>query len=607
MDNKNNDSVKKTGMNKKYVKYIKLGLTLAIILGVVWFVVIYPKIIFGKNEDKFIDAAKRYFEINASKLPKEGNLSTVSLQTLYHQKYVSDIKTVYTNDACNIEDSWVKVKREEGEYKYFVYLECGSFKSKADHEGPVIKLNGDEVIELKKGEKFTDPGIKSVRDKTDGNIDVKNVVVKGSVDTSKAGTYKITYTVLDSFKNKTVLTRKVVVSLDLKTVIETDTNKGNVYKGLVENNYVSFAGRLFRLVKLNSDGTVKIVSNEDVGTVNYDDIDKYLNDYYYSSIYEKSKDLLVKNYKWCNDQVGDKELNSRKKCNNNTNRNIVGLLSLADYNNSVDTGSSYLYSDTINWMSDYSSKNEAWATREGFIGTDSRYYSFDKDYNFSVRPAFVLKKNIKVVDGTGSKDDPYIIDDFKKGKVGSKINTRYSGEYVSYGDTLYRIVEKEDGYTKVVSNDVLYFNYKEIETFYDTKSKSKIYNPKEKGNVGYFIENETSKYIKSDIFVKRKIEVPIYSKTATYSGKKSTKEYSVKFSAPGIYDLYSTVNCDNYWLRDSSKKQYIKYVVSQNATIYYNELADSTKAGIRVSAYLDKDVTILSGKGTEDDPYVLAK
>ena len=231
MDNKNNDSVKKTGMNKKYVKYIKLGLTLAIILGVVWFVVIYPKIIFGKNEDKFIDAAKRYFEINASKLPKEGNLSTVSLQTLYHQKYVSDIKTVYTNDACNIEDSWVKVKREEGEYKYFVYLECGSFKSKADHEGPVIKLNGDEVIELKKGEKFTDPGIKSVRDKTDGNIDVKNVVVKGSVDTSKAGTYKITYTVLDSFKNKTVLTRKVIVSLDLKTVIETDTNKGNVYKG----------------------------------------------------------------------------------------------------------------------------------------------------------------------------------------------------------------------------------------------------------------------------------------------------------------------------------------------------------------------------------------
>ena len=604
---KNSDTVKKTNKKSGYIKYIKIFITIAIVLVVVWLVIIYPKMIFSKNEDKFLDAAKRYFEVNTSKLPNEGNLSTVTLQTLYHQKYVSDIKTVYTNDACNIEDSWVKVKRDEGEYKYFVYLECGSFKSSADHDGPVITLNGDEVIEIQKGEKFTDPGIKSVKDKTDGKIDVKEVVVKGNVDTNKAGTYEITYTVLDSLKNRTTITRKVVVSLDLATVIETDTNKGNVYKGLVENNYISFAGRLFRIVNLNSNGTVKIVSSEDVGTVNYDDIDKYLNDYYYENIYEDSKDLLVKNYKWCNDQVGSKELASRKKCVNNTNKNVVGILSLADYNSSIENGNSYLYTDTINWMSDYTSKSEAWGTRVAFFGSEEQYYAFDRDYNFSVRPAFVLKKGIKVVDGTGSKDDPYVIDNFKKGKVGDKINTRYSGEYVSYGDTVYRIVEKEDGYTKVVSNDTLYFNYNEIVTSYETDDKAKIYNPKEKGNVGYFIENETSKYIKSDIFVKRKIEVPIYSKVATYSGKKTTKEYSVKFSAPSIYDLYSTVNSVDFWLKDSSKKNYMKYVVSENATIYYNELPNNFSAGIRISAYLDKNVTILSGKGTEDSPYVLAK
>lgn len=604
---KKSDTIQATN-NKKIKRYLKLLITIIILVLALWFIIIYPKMEFSKNEDKFLDAAKRYFQINSTKLPNEGNTSTVTLQTLYHQKYVSDIKTVYTKDACNIGDSWVKVQRKEGEYKYYVYLECGTFKSSVDHEGPVITLNGDKVMNLQKGEKFTDPGIKSVKDKTDGQIDTSKVVVKGNVNTNKAGTYEITYTVLDSFKNKTVVTRKVVVSLDLSTAINNDTNKEKIYKGLAENNYIKFAGQMFRIVNLNNDGTVKIVSNEDVGTVNYEDIDKWLNDYYYSNIYSKSKDLLITNYKWCNDQVGEKELSSRKKCVNNTNKQVVGLLSISDYNNSLDSaGNSYLYPNTINWISDYLSKSSAWTTRSAFAGTQAKYYSFNKDYNFSVRPAFILKKGLKVTGGDGSETSPYIIDQFKTGKVGTKINTRYSGEYVSYGDTKYRIVEIENGYTKVVSNSILRNSVKDITIQYNTSSKAKIYNPKEKDNVGYYIENNTSKYLKSDIFVKRVIKVPIYKKQATYSGKKTTKEYSVKFSAPSIYDLYSTVNSANYWLRDSSEKQYIKYLVSNNSTIYYDELPDKFDAGIRISAYVDKNATILSGTGTEEDPYILAK
>lgn len=604
---KNSDTIQKKNKNK-IIKYLKIFITLIIVIGVLWFIVIYPKMEFSKNEKKFVNAAKRYFQINSTKLPNEGNISTVTLQTLYHQKYVSDIKTVYTKDVCNIGDSWVKVQRKEGEYNYYVYLECGTFKSSVDHEGPVITLNGDEVMNIQKGSKFTDPGIKSVKDKTDGEIDKSKVVIKGNVDTNKAGTYEITYTALDSFKNRTTKTRKVVVSLDLSTAIKNDTNNEKIYKGLATNNYIKFAGQLFRIVKLNTDGTVKIVSDEDVGTVNYDDIDKWLNNYYYSKIYSKSKDLLVTNYKWCNDQIGEKELSNRKKCVNNNNKQVVGLLSLADYNNSIDdVGNSYLYPETINWMSDYQSKNSAWTTRNAYAGTESRYYSFNKEYNFSVRPTFILKKGIKVTSGDGSQDNPYIIDKFKTAKVGEKVNTRYSGEYVSYGDTLYRIVEKEDGYTKVVSSTILRNDMTEITTSYNTSSKAKIYNPKEKNNVGYYIENNTSKYLKSDIFVKRPIKVSIYSKKATYSGKKTSKEYNVKFSAPSIYDLYSTVNSANFWLKDSSQKQYIKYLVSHNSTIYYNELPDNFDAGIRISAYVDKNATILRGKGTKDDPYVLTK
>ena len=40
---------------------------------------------------------------------------------------------------------------------------------------------------------------------------------------------------------------------------------------------------LFRIVGLNSDGSVKLISAEAVGTVNYDDINTWLNDYYYET------------------------------------------------------------------------------------------------------------------------------------------------------------------------------------------------------------------------------------------------------------------------------------------------------------------------------------
>ena len=54
---------------------------------------------------------------------------------------------------------------------YYTYLKCGIFSSKVDHEGPVIKLKGEDLITINKGEKFKDPGIDSVSDNTDGKID----------------------------------------------------------------------------------------------------------------------------------------------------------------------------------------------------------------------------------------------------------------------------------------------------------------------------------------------------------------------------------------------------------------------------------------------------
>ena len=74
---------------------------------------------------------------------------------------------------------------------------------------PVITLNGANPMNLNVGDTFTDPGA-TATDKEDGDLTAK-IVTTGTVDTSKAGTYQITYTVTDSAGNKATVVRNVVV------------------------------------------------------------------------------------------------------------------------------------------------------------------------------------------------------------------------------------------------------------------------------------------------------------------------------------------------------------------------------------------------------------
>ena len=73
---------------------------------------------------------------------------------------------------------------------------------------PIIKLNGDETIVINLGDEFNDPGV-IVTDNCDKNV---NVETSSDVDINKSGTYKITYTATDKYKNTSSITRTVKVA-----------------------------------------------------------------------------------------------------------------------------------------------------------------------------------------------------------------------------------------------------------------------------------------------------------------------------------------------------------------------------------------------------------
>lgn len=128
--------------------------------------------------------------------------------------YVEEGYTAYDECDGDVTDA-VTFTEADGIITYHVSDQSGNqatVERKINYNDPIapeIKLNGSSIITIDAGGTYTEPGYTAI-DNCDGDI-TEHVKVEGKVDTKTAGTYKLTYTVQDSYKNTTVLERTVVV------------------------------------------------------------------------------------------------------------------------------------------------------------------------------------------------------------------------------------------------------------------------------------------------------------------------------------------------------------------------------------------------------------
>ena len=592
-------------MNKEALKKIKLAITIALILVFVWFLIISPMITFHNNEGRLEEAAKRYFELNSSELPSGENIKTVSLKTLYHKAFIkNDLYIPYTNKTCSIENSWVKVRRVDGEYKYYTYLECGVLSSTIDHKGPVITLNGNNSITVGKGEEYKDAGVKSVVDNADGKLSIKNVTTSGEVDTSKIGTYEITYTAYDSLKNKSVVTREVKVVQKLNSTIKSALKDSKNFNGEPTNNYMRLSNMIFRVYGIDNNNNVIIVSDEDIANVSYSKLDKWL-DYYYENLNDFTKKAIVKT-KYCNMKLTDTTLDTTK-CSGYTKERNVYIPSVIEVNKAQGEGN-FMRPDTMSWVANSKDKKTAYLTRSFFFydKRSATYLPYSVNENYGVRPMMTIKGDTLIVSGDGTVDDPYTFGDTKKAKGGSLLNERFTGEYISIDGYVYRIVKtNSDGTTKVISN----FSIDEARTVTDIVDGKITYNPTKKTSIGYYINNRISEYISTNYFVKHEIEVPIYKNKILYGEETKVNKYNVVLSAPNMFEMFSAkpVNgsVGSYWLLNTSQKEGVGAGIYQIGVPINEKFTRNTQLGVRVVAFVKKGTAISSGQGTETNPYII--
>ncbi len=214
-----------------------------------------------------------------------------------------------------------------------------------------------------------------------------------------------------------------------------------IYKGNVDNNYITFSGLTFRILKINYGSTVELVLDDPITSLTWNDeltsydksqVHKYLNEEFLKYL---NKDLLTTTAV-CLDVVN--EVNN-KECKSNLENVYVKTLDINTYLNTMTT-ESYINDPQENiWLSD---RNDTmvWHTNGYNIST-----SFANNY-YGVLPVITLDMNVELISGKGTKDDPYRIDATKDYSIGS---------YVKLDNDMWRIIKNNDNSITLSLDNVL--------------------------------------------------------------------------------------------------------------------------------------------------------
>ena len=216
------------------------------------------------------------------------------------------------------------------------------------------------------------------------------------------------------------------------------------------NNYVWFSGKMWRIVALNDDKSIKLVTQNNITTIPFG-IDstyqgswmfQWLNEDFKDTLY--NKELLVNNYEW----NATETTTSDKPANTTMVSGMVGLLNYYEYVNSYSNASystGYLNNGQYWWLMTPYSSGYVWYVKAG--GGNYNRYSY---FSYNARPSVNLKSNTKILGGNGTNTSPYIIDgDISTPNENELLNERVSGEYLYFNNEIYRIVSIENGITKI--------------------------------------------------------------------------------------------------------------------------------------------------------------
>ena len=186
-----------------------------------------------------------------------------------------------------------------------------------------------------------------------------------------------------------------------------------IYKGENVDNYVLFGNNLWRITRVNSDGSLELVSeyinalnwNKEITTYSDSDIRKYLNDVFLKTL---DKDMLIET-SYCTDIISD--INS-VTCKESNREDYVRLLGITEFLNSQVDGKTFINTTSDNIWLYNSSEEEVWHI------SGSNVSSSKSNNGYLIKAVVTIKNSVTLLKGKGTKEEPYIIEKNKDVRVG---------------------------------------------------------------------------------------------------------------------------------------------------------------------------------------------
>ena len=209
------------------------------------------------------------------------------------------------------------------------------------------------------------------------------------------------------------------------------------FRGNINNNYVSFGNMLWRIVRINGDGTVRLVLDGVTDTIsNYYPSNNFNRKYEESNINKYLKDWLqmnlsdvadnIANTRFCSDivyndeytyQAYDRIITNNIPTLNCLGENITSNIGLLSIDEIILAGASktsfnrdyYLYNSKITnpWYTMTAAKGDDKSMNMFMIdGSSNVVTNISGDLYRNVRPVINLVKNVEML-GSGTIEDPY--------------------------------------------------------------------------------------------------------------------------------------------------------------------------------------------------------
>lgn len=352
-----------------------------------------------------------------------------------------------------------------------------------------------------------------------------------------------------------------------------------IYKGVDVDNYVEFGNTLWRIIKINSDGSIEMATDSYVNALDWNttitdyansDIRAYLNDVYLNTL---NKDMLT-NVTYCKDLVKDL---SKVTCDSSNSEDYVRLLGITEFLNSTVDSNSFL-ADSNNYIWLYNSNEESvWHTNGTSLGAS------DADSGYLVKAVVHIKNSTQLLGGSGTKEEPYIIE-----KESDKVEV---GNYVKLGEDNWVVYEVNKDNIKLALNGVL-------STTYRYSASDNAFNVESSNSLAEYL-NTT--YLDSLSYKDILLDTKWYN--GSYKSYKDVTKSTVtsKVGLLNVSDVKTNNidTADNYFIITPGDTYY-EYMVG--STLRQSKITISRSIKPAISINLTK---IESGKGTATDPYIL--